>query len=289
MAAARSSYAEILNDCKIMYMPSCLIVEMMTKLYSQVSKVNLSGVVQHIVPDLVILLRRLTQNLRATADAYQAERIRFFIGDWKSDKLRARRLFFNLMSRLGYLCDLFGSVDRKILFESIEEMTAEWTALDKIMEEKCGKGTCMADCCSCRYFRSDSVDNWQAVMGKTILELDATAEYPNAETYLILLCYERVGKAFVNAIETLQRRKAETKRFSPKRILCVSNDDVFVSCPKCGMMTETFRRGNTEAIRKDYEDASPARAKKKYGRIAPRKTELRGRYPMPPSLAGIAR
>lgn len=290
MTAIRSNYADILNDCKILYMPSCLVVEMMTKLYSQVSVISMSGSVQNVVPDLLILLRRLTHGLKATADAYENERIRFFIGDWKDDKLRARKLFFNMMSRLGYLSELLGAVDKNLLYKSIEEMTAQWAALDRIMEEKCDKGKCQSSCHLCRYFRSDSPENWQMIMAKIILELDATAEYPDADTYLILLCYDRIGKAFTKAIDTLQRRSSVVRRFSSSRILCVSGEELPINCLKCGQMARSFRQGNTDVIHRDYASATTVRIDKGLARRVSRpQPDLRGRYPMPPSLAGIVR
>lgn len=287
MTAIRSSYADILEKCKILYVPSCLVVEMMTRLYSQVSTINISAGVQNVVPDLLILLRRLTHGLKVTADAYENERIRFFIGDWKSDKLRARKLFFNLMSRLGYMSELLGAVDKNLLYKSIEEMTAQWSALDRIMQDKCDVNNCNSGCYLCRYFRSDSEDNWQNVMAKIILDLDANAEYPDADTYLILLCYERIGKSFTKAIETLQRRNTVARRFSPSRILCVSNEEFPMTCPKCGRMTETFRRGATDVIHREYAQSSGTDRRDKVSRhMAPTETT---RYPMPPSLAGMAR
>ncbi|MCD8352327.1 MAG: hypothetical protein LUC93_17120 [Planctomycetaceae bacterium] len=288
MTAMRSKYANILNENKILYMPSCLVVEMMTKLYSQVSMINLSNSIHNVMPDLLILLQRLTHNLRTTATAYREERIRFFIGDWKTDKLRARKLFFNLMSRLGYMCQLLGPVDKNLLYKAIEEMSSEWRALDVIMERKCEASRCLYDCASCRYFRSDSVDNWQAVMAKTILELDEEANYPDDETYLVLLCYERIRASVLNAIHTLLRRTSGIRQFEANRILYVSNEDLPITCPKCGRMTDILRRGTTEIFRKDYANSMPEARQQHSEREDPAATP-QGRCPMPPSLAGIAK
>ncbi len=288
MTAIRSKYVNILNENKILYMPSCLVVEMMTRLYSQVSLINLSTSMHNVMPDLLILLRRLTHNLRTTATAYREERIRFFIGDWKTDKLRARKLFFNLMSRLGYMCQLLGPVDRNLLYKAIEEMSNEWNSLDAIMEQKCEASRCLYNCAACRYFRPDSAENWQAVMAKTILELDEETEYPDDETYLVLLCYERIRSSVLNAIHTLLRRTSGIRQFEAKRILCVSNEDLPITCPKCGRTTEILRRGTTDIIRKDYANALPE-SRRGSGSIGEAASGQPGRHPMPPSLAGIAR
>lgn len=302
MAAIRSGYANILNENRIQYMPSCLVVEMMTKLYSQVSTINISGNLHNVVPDLLILLRRLTFNLKTTAAAYQESRIKFFIGDWKQDKLRARKLFFNLMSRLGYMSELLGAVEKKLLFKAIEEMTAEWASLDQIMEGKCRERRCAVDCDTCRYFRSDSPNGWHGIMAKTILDLDSKADYGSV-THLLLVCYERVRKSLLWAIEEVERKTGATRKFTPEKILSVSNEELPISCPTCAVMTDTIRKGTTEIIRRNY-DAGYTSEKGRLGptrmrtgeRISLRKVSeaqaqaLRQnrRYLMPPSLADIS-
>lgn len=302
MAAIRSGYANILNENRIQYMPSCLIVEMMTKLYSQVSTINISGNVHNVVPDLLILLRRLTFNLKTTADAYQESRIKFFIGDWKQDKLRARKLFFNLMSRLGYMSELLGAVEKKLLFKAIEEMTAEWTSLDQIMENKCRERRCAADCDTCRYFRSDSPNGWHGIMAKNILDLDSRADYGSV-THLLLVCYDRVRRSLLQAIEEVERKTGATGKFAPEKILSVSNEEVPISCPTCSVMTDTIRKGNTEIIRRNYDPSyasdraqtkpAPARTSARISlrKVSETKTlalRQNRRYLMPPSLADIS-
>lgn len=303
MAAIRSGYANMLNENRIQYMPSCLVVEMMTKLYSQVSTINISGNLHNVVPDLLILLRRLTFNLKTTADAYEESRIKFFIGDWKQDKLRARKLFFNLMSRLGYMSELLGGVEKRLLFRAIEEMTVEWSNLDGIMEGKCRERRCSVNCDTCRCFRSDSAQNWHGVMARTILELDAKADY-GAVSHLLLVCYDRIRKSLLAAIEAEERKAGAATRFSPDKILCVSNEEVPIACPTCAGMTDSLRSGGTEVIRKSYGDTAVfvgVSPKPKSARPVPRErislrrvseaksNALRAnrRYLMPPSLADI--
>lgn len=256
MTAIGSDYTNILKSHKILYMPSCLVVEMMTKLYSQVSTINLSGSLHNLVPDLLILLRRMSLNLRATAEAYRQNRIRFFIGDWKDDKKRARKLFYNLMSRLGYMAELFGAAEKGLLYKAIEEMTEEWTVLDQIMEEKCNESL-ERDMSSShtRYFRSDSPNNWQQVMAKTILALGDDEELEDPDTYLILLCYNRIRLSLLKVVEELQKKNSTPKKLSREKVLCVSREDISISCPKCTLMTECIREGEagtTDVIRRGY-------------------------------------
>lgn len=292
MAEIRSAYANILNENRILYMPSCLVVEMMTKLYSQVSMINLSVNVHHVVPDLVVMLERLSFNLKTTARAYEESRIKFFMGDWKEDKLRARKLFFNLMSRLGYMSELLGEVDRKLLYNAIEEMSREWMALDEIMEDKCRQKTeCALSCDTCRYFRSES-NTWQNVMAKIIMSIDQKADYSEPGTYLILVCYNRIRKGFLNAIEEIEKKTGASTRFSQDRILAVSNEDIPISCPKCALMTDSLRRGDSTLIHREYAPAAPSQGTTRRIRQRPSHdmavSSLRRRHVMPPSLAAIS-
>lgn len=284
-----SVYAKILNDNKILYVPSCLIVEMMARLYTRVSAINISGNVHDVVPDLLILLRRLTFNLKTTADAYQEARIRFFIGDWKQDKLRARKLFFSLMSRLGYMSETLGTVEKKLLYASIEEMTRQWVDLDEIMEDKCRRRRCSVDCDTCRYFRDENPTDWRTAMAKTILDLDAR-ENCQPGTYLILLCYGRIKDALVKGIEELRGRTGASEKFSPDRILCASQDEVPIACPTCATAADAQRPGLTGVVRKSRPRSTVAE-RISLRRVASNTSAClrqNRRYLMPPSLADIS-
>lgn len=236
--AVKSDYVDIIRNKKILYMPSCLVVEMMTKLYSQVSLINLSGNLHSVVPDLLILLRRLNRNLHATAEAYRDARIKFFIGDWREDKLRARRLFFNLMSRLGYLSELVGAVERRLIYKTIEDMGNEWALLDRIMESRCAETGTGKSCGTCRYFRCQDPKGWRQVMANVVLYLDAVTEYPDDDTYLLLLCYKRIRTQLLQEIGSAESKTGAARKFSPERILCVSDEDFPITCPNCSCLTD---------------------------------------------------
>lgn len=286
MTLITGNYANILKNCKILYMPSCLIIEMMTKLYSQVSMINISGNIHAVVPDLLILLRRLNANLRRTSEAYEQTRIKFFIGDWRDDKLRARKLFFNLMSRLGYLCELVGRVERDLLFMAIEDMGREWGNLDHIMEDKCREREFRGKRGpTCRYFRSSSVDSWQQSMANILLSLDTIAEYDDPDTYLILLCYKRIKTQLLREIAAIESKTGTVGKFSPDKILCVSEEDLPITCPSCMLMTEC-RRNSETACRQAGTQRVARRISLKKVAESPM-NEIRNRYLMPASLADI--
>jgi hypothetical protein len=211
---------------------------MLTRLYSRVATINLSGDMHAIVPDLLIYLRRLNLNLKTTAEAYDNTRVRFFIGDWKDDRLKARRIFFHLMSRLGYLSELVGTVERRLIYKAVEEMGNEWSNLDRIMDARSSE-TRIAGCCgTCRYFRSQDPRGWAQIMANVVLYLDSVTGELDPDTYLILLCYNRIRVRLLQEIEGIQTRSGARVKFNPDKIICISEEDIPVTCPNCSRLTD---------------------------------------------------
>lgn len=243
-----NNYGHILRTRRILYMPSCLIVEMMMRLYSQVSTISPGDNPHVVVPDLLVLLRRLSRNMRATIEAYGESRIKFFIGDWRDDRLRARRVLFNILSRLGHVSERLGTVERRMLLDGVERMNREWNDLNMVMEKRCQERACHQKCDTCRFFRSDSPNSWQRVMATTLLSLNDSVVYDDPSAILILLCYKRVKTQLLKEIE---RVKADTGRigdFVGARIECMSDEELPLTCPTCSHMAEEDRR--TTVVRK---------------------------------------
>lgn len=256
-----NNYRHILETRKILYMPSCIIVEMMTRLYSQVSRVDLTDNPHAAVPDLLIMLRRLNGNLNCTSEAYRESRIKFFIGDWQDDKKRARKLFFNLMARLGYICESLGEVERRLLRETIDRMGREWNELDRVMENKCKESECQRRCGTCRHFRDENPDTWRRIMADTLVSLDDAAECRDPSTILILLCYKRMKAKLLQEVSLMKSRFGKATGFLADRIHCISDDELPITCPSCALMTKEGR--NSDVIRREYD---PVHAKEP-GRI----------------------
>lgn len=288
MITLKNNYANILKNHKILCMPSCLVVEMMTKLYSQVSTINLSGNLPNVTPDLLILLRRLTFNLKTTTDAHRQSRIRFFIGDWADDKLRARKLFFNIMSRLGFISELLGAVEKGLLFRAIEEMTGEWSELDVIMEKTCGKEVGDGRLPQCGNYRSGNPSNWQHSMADAVLSLDFEKELEDPEMSLMLVCYNRIKQSLLQEAAAIEKKNGSNRRIDPDRVLCASDEDIAISCPKCTLMTESLRKGTTEVIHKRYAPLKARRISLRKSSEATSNALRQNRFVMPPSLAGIS-
>jgi hypothetical protein len=189
-----------------------------------------------IVPELLELLDRMRVNLRVTAEAYSRPNINFFGGDWKEDKLRARRIFFNIMSHLDYLSGMVGYEERGELYKAAEAMTAEWIALDTAMDEKAKekKGHTV-----CKYFRNRHPVSWKQSMADTILTLDEDAKYAGEDDFLVLLCFEKIKLLLLSAIEKSRWRKKIPGKFNADRILVISQEDVPFNCTTCLEMTDS--------------------------------------------------
>lgn len=256
----QSNYAAILENNTILHMPTCLVVEMMMRLYSKVSLCNMSGARRNIAAATLGLLRRLTHNVNETVRAYAESRIRNFLGDWAVDRKRARKVFFNLLSRLGYICELVEPDDRRLLFGAVEDMNAAWLRLDSVMEEQgreraCGKNACVVN----RHFRSEHPLIWKEMMASTLLELNAADDGSEPGTVLVLLCYRRIRSNLLRTVEELEKRNGFAIGLDADRVLCLSNEDMTISCPKCVMMTDSLRSGTTEVIHKGYRRVNSSR------------------------------
>ena len=290
--AVPSGYASILGSKKILYMPSCLLVEMMTRLYREVSNISMTGSLVHLIPNLHFMLKRLTFNLDATAQAYRESRIKFFIGDWQDDKLRFRKLFFNIMSRLGYICEFTGAMEKQALYEAIEDMTSAWTELNRIMEERAGPRSANGTNTS-MYFRSHHPVSWRQDMAKAIMSLNG-AYASDQDTHLIVLCYKRIRDIMLKTIDDIEGKTGVAWKFPKEKILCVSDEEVPIACPTCTTMADSLRTGTCEV-----DDGPPRRgsdttsARRRMGeknstvlrrRRTTSRVALGGCYPPAPSL-----
>ncbi|MCC8107816.1 MAG: hypothetical protein LIQ30_01960 [Planctomycetes bacterium] len=279
MSVLLSHYARILQEKRIMYLPSCVVVEMMARLFSQVSQINLSGNLHNLMPDLLVLLRRMSTNLHATAESYRSDRIGFLVGSWKEDKLRARKLFFDLMSRLGYISELLGAVEKALLYRAIEEMSKEWAELDRLMEAKLRTRLVASSppSESARQLRPDSLDGWRSMLVATAADLQTrSAEEP--DLCLVLLCSEKARRALIDVIKAA----APDNDVLPDIIIAIHHQDASVSCPRCALLTEALQNSEPSEYRRSGSTSRKIRDSRRGVTI------IRGRQPMPPSLAGIS-
>ncbi len=266
-ATPGGEFAALLKGRRIHYMPTCVIVEMMTRLYSDIFAIAHAGIMNRAVPTIVQRLGGMRDNLLATAAAYRAEATRFFTGDWREDKLRARRVFHNIMLQLKYCAGMIGREERRDLYDAVVGMTAEWIALDRVLDAAAArKGGHRI----CRYFRNCKPDSWKQTMANVILTLDEDAEYGRGDS-LVLLCFERMKRLLLATIDGMERRRGTPGKFNPDRILAVSGEDVPFSCLTCLELTDSL---GTQAMDADYPASLTAEGilspKKQSGVLRPR-------------------
>ncbi len=243
MSVLKSDLAAVLKNNHILFIPSCVIVSMLAEFYSRVSTIGPAALAKGAAKNLAILLRRLAANLQSAADAYGSSRARFFSGDWREDRLRARALYFNLVARLGYLGGFLEAAERDLMRRIVGDMHRSWAALEDAMKKDCGAcGTGGSEKCSCRYFRSTHPACWRSIMARTVMAMHNETAGDRPDTILILLCYTRVKAHILRELSKLECQKTVPgERFSPGRILCLSEDDRGITCPKCLMLTEELR------------------------------------------------
>lgn len=248
VTAKHNRYAEIFKHYKVLYFPTCLLLQKVTKCYSEMSMLIMSGHSYNLVDDMLDLLRYLTPNFREIAKAYRDSRILYFLGDWKNDKLQCRKMLHSIMSRLGYICELTSAAERRRIYLAIKDMAAAWTDVEKVLGGDSRTRSFPHDRYTNKHFRCENPSTWRQAMAKSILLLDATNVYNNPDTCLILFCYKRIRNAFVQEIERMERKQFCRTTFDPEKLQCVHNDDIPIACANCTQMTDCF--GHGEGTRK---------------------------------------
>lgn len=239
-----NEYEDALSGKRILYMPSCVIIEMMAKLHSRILAVKLAGVTNRDVPEIVALLRRMTTNLRVTADAYSGSHIRLFVGDWRKDKQRAKKMFFTIADRLGYIAAMVGHAEQEMLRRAVELMAVEWIRLDSVMDAKAAAAKKSGDTV-CRYFRNNQPENWKPRMANILRTLHEEAERGGGD-YLVLLCFGQIRQMLLAAIDDLEQQELRQygrltiKKFDPDSVLAVSQEDVPFTCQNCLELTDSI-------------------------------------------------
>lgn len=263
MTAINSYYIALLKEKRIVYMPTCLVIERMARLYGFVAKVQSQVDLARQLKNILFLLRYFAHELRCTSEAYEESRIKFFVGDWKEDRLRSKKLFANLQARIAYFGDYTGSESKRELLEVSQRLGGEWERLNRILDGRCdldagGSGGGVG-CGNTRYFRSTNSGCWQSIMARSVMSLGGLEECAGPGCYLMLLCYARIKAQIIREVEALQRKYNVTGKFPAEKILCVSDDDVSVSCPTCMTMVDSINRSHHYDTRRRTQTAKPMR------------------------------
>lgn len=233
-----SNYARLISEKKILFVPSCLVIEMMAAFHSGLVRLPRTGrLTESDLFEILTMLSRLANDLRCTRTAYESGRVNMFVGDWKQDRLKAEKVFAILMESLCWVYNRSFQPFRDRIRENLVELKERWEKLYALLDAK------SADCakdksCAIRYFHCSDSASWQKTMAQIILSVDDESVYESADAYLLLLCYTRLKTLLVRQIEDLQKRANTKKRFSEDKILCVSEGGGRMTCPMCMLFTD---------------------------------------------------
>lgn len=242
MSILNSNFSAILKNNSIIFMPSCILVEMVTEVYARVAALTPARMAEGEFADIIGLLERLAGNFSAAAEAVEKANLQFFAGDWRDDCLRVRTLYLNLTSRLWFLGGGLNAAERDMFRQNMDAMHTEWVALVNTLEWRDRENPSGDE--RCRHFRSVHPSRWQQIMARIILSLDARATERRPGTFLMLLCFQRIRSQIMGEIDKLQKEATTHSEFRAEDILCLSSEYLPITCPKCRMTTETFRRAD---------------------------------------------
>ncbi len=229
-----SAYADLIGTKRILFVPICVIIERMATMSSHLfwahSADRLSNDTQS---QLSAMLRRFKNDLFQTAEAYDKGKVGLFLGDWKQGKIKADRIFTDLLNNLRKVTQRASRDCKGDFGDSLKKLPEEWDRLYSTLEKKFRFEYVRRSSDTCNYFQSSNSTTWQRTMAATILALDSQAVYDTPDTHLILLCYARIKAQFLRQIEEMQAKAGMANKFDKDKILCASDADARISCPSC--------------------------------------------------------
>lgn len=233
MTSHSSDYARLIMTRKIHYVPTCLILEILSSIYGYTVRIpinrrTLEGERSRVIEVLEIFYNDLV----CTLDAYDNGRMRFFSGDWKTNRLKAQRVFALFLGRLNRLHYFFWGTYQIQLKEFIRRLEKTWTALYALLDERCAALYNDGSNEKTRYFHSSDIESWQKTMANIIADLHANTESADDE-YLLLICCAKVKTRLLNQIEQMREKRGEASTFNSDCILCVSHGEAGAACPLC--------------------------------------------------------
>ncbi len=233
MSAYSRQYVSILNSREILYLPTCLIVEMMAKLLFRLADREEESDADTAVSELADDLNAFHLALLSTRIAYDSGKMRFFIGDWKNDRDTVRNALIYLLDRLRDLSERAGPANRRVFEGLVGSTSGEGLSLIATLDNQIEEGRTGSSVRSCHYFRSMHAPGWRRVMARTAVVLDHGAHYRDDRTSLLLLCYRCIKQQLVTEIKGMGRKLTHERQFNPDRLLVVSEGDTPASCPDC--------------------------------------------------------
>lgn len=245
-----SNYATLIREKKIIFVPTCIIIETMATMHGHIMRLPVSGrVTDGHLAVIVLLLARFTNDLQSTVDAYETGKVKMFMGDWKLDRVKAYRIFASMAERLDDICNRCFDRYRPRLRAMIRDVKREWMRLYRMLDMKSGTAERREGDTMVRYFHCNDTKSWRRTMGSIILSMAEAFERDlraDVDLYLLLLCYTRLKTSLLTQIEELQQRQVSRIKFDEAKILCVSDQEIRISCPICVKFTDEIAKGGSD-------------------------------------------
>lgn len=234
MHVTASNYSTLLRTKNILYLPTCIVIEMMATANSHAFRLQSARDLDiESQKSMLSMLERFHGDLSTTSDAYENGKVKLFMGDWKEDKGKADLIFADLLYNLRVLRARAHKSVKPGMDEMENGLGREWGRLCGILDRRCRLNYHKGSKTTVNYFHSSNPANWQRTMAMIILSIDDLLPVERTDTSLILLCYSRIRAQFVRQIEQIQMKTNIKDKFDSGRILCVSDVDVCISCPIC--------------------------------------------------------
>lgn len=243
-----NTYSLLLTRKKILYVPICLMLERLTRLYGLASQLApMKALPEETMGFLFRRLQCYVDDIRLTAESYGNGRVKLFMGDWKQKADAANVLCRGLQANLRKISGRNAKFHRRDILEALEALQREWNRLCRVLSDKGHTIIFRNPDAGTNYFHSNNLANWQQTMAAIILSIDEEAQQESPDTHLILLCHSRIKAHLVRQIEKIQQKSNAKEKFDKDRILCVDDCDGSTTCPTCMRFSDKTR--NSASIR----------------------------------------
>ncbi len=259
MLEIASNYSTLISRKKILHIPTCILIESMATAHGHLAQL-LDGkkITEDMLEFTAQTLQRVLVDIKSTRKALSSGDVNTFPGDWRADRYKAAGIFSHLIMKANTIQKNSFSPYRQELEEILWGLKDVWEKLFMMLDGKYGHGfthTNQAD-----YFHGQIANNWLTNMAKTVMSLNNAAIYDSEDTYLILLCFERIKTQVVDKIRELENKNFIRSKFDRDRIICVSDHKIALAYPKCMKFTEDIIR-HRQSIPRRKTYVMPQRAK----------------------------
>ncbi len=261
MLEIASNYSTLISKKKILNIPTCILLESMATAHGHLAQVlNGQKVTEDMLEFTSHILQRALGDIKSTRKALSSGEVNTFPGDWRGDRYKAAGIFSHLIMKGNAIHKNSFAPYRQELEEVLWRLKDVWEKLFMMLDGKYGHCITRDQPGQSQYLHGQDGNNWLTNMAKTITSLNNAATYGTEETYLILLCFERIKTQVVEKVRELENKNFIRSRLDQNRIICVSDHKISLACPKCMKFTENIIR-HRQAIPRAKTNTIPQRAK----------------------------